>query len=58
MPRTKTFYAAIFGNDDDAIPDMTPDELSQARPYIIRSEGEMPVQMAHLRRGAVKPAQS
>ena len=46
-----------FGNDNDAIPDMTADELGQARQYIIRGEGEMPVRKGHIvRRGAVKPA--
>ena len=42
------YYAAIFGNDDDAIPDMTPDDLEQARLYIIRGEGEMPVRKWHM----------
>ena len=37
------FYAAIFDKDDDAVADMTPDEAAQARRYIIRGEGEMPV---------------
>ena len=55
--KDENFYAAIFGNDNDAIPDMTADELGQARQYIIRGEGEMPVRKGHIvRRGAVKPA--
>jgi hypothetical protein len=39
----KSFCAAIFGNDDDAMPDMTTDELEQARRYIIHGEGAVPV---------------
>jgi len=55
--RDENFYAAIFGNDDDAIPDMAPDDLEQAREYIIRGEGEMPVRKWHMvRRVATKPA--
>jgi hypothetical protein len=41
--KDKDFYAAIFGNDDDAMPDMTADELEQARQYIIHGKGAMPV---------------
>ena len=37
------FFAAIFGNDNDAVPDMTPDELEQAREYVIRGVGTVPV---------------
>ena len=37
------FYAAIFANDDDAMPDMTTNELEQARRYIIHGEGLVPV---------------
>jgi hypothetical protein len=37
------FHAAIFGNDDGAIPDMTADELKQARRYILHGQGGMPV---------------
>ena len=37
------FFAAIFGNDDDAVPDMTADELEQARQYIIHGQRAMPV---------------
>jgi DNA invertase Pin-like site-specific DNA recombinase len=33
------FFAAIFGNDDSATPDMTAYELQQVRRYIIRGEG-------------------
>jgi hypothetical protein len=48
--KDENFYAAIFGNDDDAIPDMTADELEQAREYIIRGEGVMPVRKWHMLR--------
>ena len=37
------FFAAIFGSDNNAVPDMTPDELEQAREYIMRGEGTGPV---------------
>ena len=36
------FFAAIFENDDSAVPDMTPDELKQARRYVIHGEGTVP----------------
>ena len=36
-------HAAIFGNDDGAIPDMTADELAQARRYILHGQGGVPV---------------
>ena len=45
--KDKNFYAAIFGTDDDAIPDMTADELEQARQYIVRGAGTMPVRKWH-----------
>ena len=41
--KDKDFYAAIFDGDDEAIPDMTPDELEQARHYIVHGEGTVPV---------------
>jgi len=41
--KDRDFYAAIFDGDDGAIPDMTPDELEQARHYIIHGEGAVPV---------------
>jgi hypothetical protein len=41
--KDKEFYAAIFDGDDGAIPDMTPDDLEQARHYIIQGEGVVPV---------------
>ena len=41
--RDGNFCAAIFRNDDDAMPDMTADELEQARRYIIHGEGLVPV---------------
>lgn len=37
------FHIAIFGNDDSAVTDMTPDELQEARRYIVQGEGEAPV---------------
>ena len=37
------FHAAIFGKDDNAVLDMTPHELRQARQYIIHGEGTAPV---------------
>lgn len=37
------FHAAIFGDDDAALPDVTVDELRQVRRYILRGEGTMPV---------------
>ena len=55
--KDENFYAAIFGNDDDAIPDMTADELEQARQYIIRGEGVMPVRKWHmLRKSTLTPS--
>ena len=55
--KDENFYTAIFGNDDDAIPDMTADELEQARQYIIRGEGVMPVRKWHmLRKSAPTPS--
>jgi hypothetical protein len=36
------FYAAIFGNDDGAAPDITAEQLDQARRYIIQGEGTAP----------------
>ena len=37
------YYAAIFGNDDAAVPDLTAEELRQLRQYIIRRKGGVPV---------------
>ena len=37
------YYAAIFGNDDAAVPDLTAEELGQLRQYIIRRKGGVPV---------------
>ena len=55
--KDENFYAAIFGNDDDAIPDMTADELEQARHYIIRGEGVIPVRKWHmLRKSTLTPS--
>jgi hypothetical protein len=36
------FYTAIFGNQDSAAPDLTAEELHQARRYIIQGEGAAP----------------
>ena len=36
------FYTAIFAYDDGAAPDMTTEELHQARRYIIQGEGTAP----------------
>ena len=41
--KDEKFYDAIFRDDDDAVPDLTADELAQARQYIIHGEGGMPV---------------
>ena len=40
--KDEKFYDAIFRNDDDAVPDLTADELVQGRRYIIHGEGGMP----------------
>src|ERR1700719_2795812 len=37
------YYAAIFDNDDAAVPDLTPEKLQQLRQYIIRRKGGVPV---------------
>jgi hypothetical protein len=37
------YYAAIFANDDAAVPDLTAEELRQLRHYIIRRKGGVPV---------------
>jgi hypothetical protein len=37
------FFAAIFRDDDSAVPDMTAEELNQARRYIIYAEGTAPI---------------
>jgi hypothetical protein len=37
------FHTAIIGGNDDAAPDMTAEELHQARRYIIQGEGTAPV---------------
>jgi hypothetical protein len=37
------FYAAIFSGDDAAAPDMTAQELQQARRYILQGEGTPPL---------------
>ena len=41
--KDEKFYDAIFRDNDDAIPDLSADELAQARRYIIHGEGGMPV---------------
>lgn len=37
------FHTAIFGNNDSAVTEMAPDELQEARRYIVQGEGEAPV---------------
>jgi hypothetical protein len=37
------FFAAIFRDADNAVPEMTAEELNQARRYIIYGEGTAPV---------------
>jgi hypothetical protein len=37
------YYAAIFLNDDRAVPDLTAQELQQLRQYIIRRKGGVPI---------------
>src|SRR5438309_10333312 len=44
------FYAAIFGHDDNAVSDMTTEELQQARGYIIHGEGAVPIRAHHSHR--------
>ena len=36
------FFSAIFKNDDSAVPEMTADDLRQARRYVIHGEGTVP----------------
>ena len=40
--KDKDFHAAIFQRDDEAMPDMAPEELEQARHYILEGEGAAP----------------
>ena len=56
--KDENFHAAIFGNDDDAIPDMTAGELEQARQYIIRGDGAMPVRKWHMLRKSTRTPSS
>jgi len=44
------FHAAIFGNGDNAVSDMTTEELQQARGYIIHGEGAVPIRGHHSHR--------
>jgi hypothetical protein len=41
--RDHRFYTAIFDDDDDAIDDVTSEELDQLRRYILYGSGLMPV---------------
>jgi len=41
--RDYRFYAAIFDDDDDAVDDMTSEELDQLRRYILYGSGLIPV---------------
>jgi hypothetical protein len=56
--KDENFYAAIFGNDGDAISDMTADELEQARHFIIRGDGVMPVRKWHMPRKSTRTPSS
>lgn len=47
------FHAAIFGNDDNAMPDMTLRELQNARRYLIHAEGWFHRHHSHPRPGVV-----
>jgi len=44
------FYAAIFGHDENAMSDMTTEDLQQARGYIIHGEGAVPIRGHHSHR--------
>jgi hypothetical protein len=48
------YYAAIFGNDDAAVPDLTAEELQQLRHYIIRRKGGVPVRSPEPKADRVK----
>jgi hypothetical protein len=41
--RDQRFYAAIFDDDDDAVDDITSQELEQVRRYILDGSGGVPV---------------
>jgi hypothetical protein len=41
--RDHRFYAAVFNDDDDAIDDVTSEELDQLRRYVLYGSGVMPV---------------
>jgi hypothetical protein len=41
--RDQRFRAAIFDDDDDAVEDMTSEELDQLRQYVLYAHGVMPV---------------
>ena len=40
--KDEKFYDAIFHNDDDAVADLSADELARARRYILYGEGTIP----------------
>ena len=56
--KDENFYAAIFGNDDDAIHDLSAADLEQARKYIICGEGVMPVRKWHMLRKSTRTPSS
>jgi hypothetical protein len=41
--RDQRFHAAIFDDEDDAVDDMTSEELDQLRRYVLYGHGVMPV---------------
>jgi hypothetical protein len=41
--KDRKFFAAIFRDNDSAAPDMTAEELQEARRYVIKGEGTVPV---------------
>ena len=49
------FFAAIFRNDNSAIPEMRAVDLEQLRRYIIEVEGELPMPPARLLEPGLNP---
>ena len=49
------FHAAIFGNDNGAVLDMTADELQRVRRYIVSGEGTPPVRLWRTKPPPLKP---
>ena len=50
------FFAAIFRNDNGAIPEMRAVDLEQLRQHIIHGEGELPMPPTRLLEPGLKPA--